>query len=62
MKKTTTVKKRKLGSHSHEEAKRPSVLDQNFKQSKDIREDRGIVQSRLANNPSTALRPERQRK
>ena len=61
MKKPATVRKRKLGTHSHEEAKHPAALDANFKQSKEIHEDRGIIQSRLGTNPTGSLRPQRPR-
>jgi len=45
-KKTTTQKtaSRKLGSKRNEAAKHPRKLDSNFKQSRDVREDRGTRQ------------------
>lgn len=40
---------RKLGANHSETAKRPQKHDNNFKQSRDIREDRGIRQ--IKNSP-----------
>ena len=42
------IAKRKLGSESHDAAKKPRKIDRNFRQSADIGEDRGMVQTRLA--------------
>jgi hypothetical protein len=40
----TTTASHKLGSKRNESAARPRVLDKNFKQSRDVREDRGTRQ------------------
>lgn len=47
--KNTTPRKagRKLGVEAHDLGKRPRVLDTNYAQSSDVREDRGTIQSRL---------------
>jgi hypothetical protein len=45
---------RKLGANRGETAKRPRKLDKNFKQSKDVREDRGVRQ--LKDHPKTKVR------
>ena len=37
----------KLGANHSEAAKRPRKLDKNFKQSRDVREDRGIRQLKM---------------
>ena len=37
----------KLGANHREAAKRPRKLDKNFKQSRDVREDRGIRQFKM---------------
>jgi len=37
----------KLGANHREAAKRPRKLDKNFKQSRDVREDRGIRQLKM---------------
>jgi hypothetical protein len=42
------IAKRKLGSKAHDVAKKPRKIDHNFKQSSDIGEDRGSVQTRLS--------------
>jgi hypothetical protein len=47
-KKKPLIAKRKLGSKAHDIAKKPRKIDRNFRQSADIGEDRGSVQSRLA--------------
>jgi hypothetical protein len=39
---------RKLGVKAHDTAKKTRKLDRNFAQSKDIHEDRGAIQSHLA--------------
>jgi len=41
---TGRVATRKLGSKRNELAKHPRKLEKNFKQSRDVREDRGIRQ------------------
>lgn len=43
-----TVARRKLGSEAHDQAAKPRKIDPNFRQSADIGEDRGSVQTRLA--------------
>jgi hypothetical protein len=43
-----TLARRKLGSEAHDQAAKPRKIDHNFRQSTDIGEDRGSVQSRLA--------------
>lgn len=46
-KKKPTVARRKLGNESHDQAVKPRKIDHNFRQSVDIGEDRGSVQTRL---------------
>jgi hypothetical protein len=50
MKKARITRKapRKLGVEAHDQAAKPRKLDRNFKQSKDIHEDRGTIQSHLS--------------
>ena len=49
--KTTKTKpalaRRKLGNEAHDQAVKPRKIDHNFRQSADIGEDRGSVQTRL---------------
>jgi hypothetical protein len=52
-KKKPLIAKRKLGSESHDAAKKPRKIDRNFRQSADIGEDRGMVQTRLAGSGVT---------
>jgi len=52
-KKKPLVAKRKLGTESHDAAKKPRKLDRNFRQSSDIGEDRGSKQTRLAGSSKT---------
>ncbi len=40
---------RKLGANRNETASRPRKHDKNFKQSRDVREDRGERQAKLSN-------------
>jgi hypothetical protein len=47
-KKKPLIAKRKLGAKAHDPAKKPRKIDRNFRQSSDIGEDRGTVQTRLA--------------
>jgi hypothetical protein len=42
----TAVVTHKLGSKRNETAKKPRQLDKNFKQSRDVREDRGVRQKK----------------
>lgn len=44
---------RKLGDERNETAARPRPLDKNFKQSRDIREDRGERQMKTGTAPRT---------
>jgi hypothetical protein len=39
---------RKLGANSRDTARKPRPRDANFKQSRDVREDRGERQSKMA--------------
>lgn len=52
-KKKPLIAKRKLGTESHDPAKKPRKLDRNFRQSSDIGEDRGSKQTRLAGSSKT---------
>ena len=52
-KKKPQIAKRKLGTESHDAAKKPRKLDRNFRQCSDIGEDRGSVQTRLAGSSKT---------
>lgn len=52
-KKQPAIAKRKLGSDSHDAAKKPRKIDRNFRQSTDIGEDRGTKQTRLAGSSVT---------
>jgi hypothetical protein len=45
---------RKLGANHSETAKRPRKHDNNFKQSKDLREDRGIRQLKASPKAKSA--------
>ncbi len=45
---------RKLGANHSETAKRPRKHDNNFKQSKDLREDRGIRQLKASPKSQSA--------
>jgi len=45
---------RKLGANHSETAKRPRKHDNNFKQSKDIREDRGVRQLKASPKSQSA--------
>jgi hypothetical protein len=46
-KKKPLIAKRKLGTKAHDTAKKPRKIDRNFRQSADIGEDRGTIQTRL---------------
>ena len=51
---TAPLLPRKLGANHSETAKRPRKHDNNFKQSKDLREDRGIRQLKASPKSQTA--------
>ena len=53
MKAKTTTPSRKLGDDRNEPANKQRKRDQNFSQSRDVHENRGTVQSRLAGRTST---------
>ena len=48
------IARRKLGNKAHDLAAKPRKIDRNFRQSADIGEDRGSVQTRLAGFRRTA--------
>jgi hypothetical protein len=48
---TKSAPAHKLGANRQETAKRQKKLDKNFKQSKDVREDRGVRQ--IKTNPTS---------
>jgi hypothetical protein len=57
MKKPSSRKaSRKLGVKAHDTAKKARKIDRNFAQSRDIHEDRGAIQSHLAQQNRAATR------
>ncbi len=51
--KQSTTRTHKLGANQKEPAAKPVKLDANFKQSRDIREDRGQRQHKTSTPPQT---------
>jgi hypothetical protein len=56
MKKRRFTRRRKLGANSRDLAGRPRIADNNYRQSRDIHEDRGTILSRLGALQPTAKR------